>query len=120
MVDQPAGSDEVPPLRQGDIIVYGPVVDPQGRNAKTRPVVVVSVDSETAVGVAITTVPPGKDDAGHVAMQWSADGRCRTGLNREAWAYAPWRIEIPVGAAFTKIGFCDARRIEAILAWSAD
>ena len=103
------------PVRVNEIWQVHPIPDPQGRNPKARPVVVLAASPPQYVCVAVTSVsPPVGEAADFVALPWSADGRARTGLRKECWAFTAWVVELAEAAFQTKRGFCPGDRIIAI------
>jgi mRNA-degrading endonuclease toxin of MazEF toxin-antitoxin module len=89
--------NDVPKLAQGQIVLVD-VPDPQGRNRKIRPVIVVTpsdeiVANELVVAVAITGTLPKKLPADHVLLPYHNDGHPRTGLRRRCAAVCSWLIE---------------------------
>jgi mRNA-degrading endonuclease toxin of MazEF toxin-antitoxin module len=80
-------------------IVLAKVCDRQGRNAKPRPLVIVTSteecrSQESVVAVAITgTLPrPLPDD--HVLLPWQHQGHSKTGLKKKCAAVCTWLEEI--------------------------
>jgi len=77
-------------------IVWVELPDPQGRNAKHRPVVILTATEEIKpgepiVGVAIsTTIDPAFPEA-HVEIPWHRSGHPKTGLSKRSAAVCTWR-----------------------------
>jgi hypothetical protein len=96
----------------GTILLVRRVLDPQGKNAKTRPVMLVApVDADDEdeeaflLGVAITTEFGRPIEPPFVEMEYGEHGRCRTGLNESAVAHALWFADRPLSAIVQRLGF---------------
>lgn len=80
-------------------IVQATVLDPGGRNPKSRPLVLVSLVAELAAGephlaVAITgslSKPLAEDE---VALPWQRAGHPKTGLSKRCGAKCSWIVEV--------------------------
>ena len=93
----------MPNLRFGDI-VEAEILDPNGKNKKPRPVVVVTPDSEMTSAlsiavVAISTLPPsGALPASYFELPAKltvhGKGHPVTGLKAQCWAKCDWRCAI--------------------------
>jgi mRNA-degrading endonuclease toxin of MazEF toxin-antitoxin module len=110
---------------RGDIVIVIDLLDPQGRNPKNRPCVLVSTPDRIVAGgpfevVAITTLVPDPLPFDHVALPWQPQGqtRSKTGLDKPNAAVCSWLVEIEAARAVRKIGSIPARRmlqIDAVL-----
>ena len=97
---------------RGDIVIVIDLLDPQGRNPKDRPCVIVSSPERIAAGgplevVAITTSPsPDPLPFDHVRLPWQVPGetRCRTGLDKPNAAICSWLVEIELSRIARIIG----------------
>lgn len=90
------------PLQQGRI-VWVEVLDPQGRNPKVRPAVVLTPTAEIAadgeiVVAAITSQIDQSPPEVTVELPWHRDGHPRTRLNRRAAAVCTWLVAVPASA----------------------
>lgn len=89
-------------------IIIATVPDPQGRNAKQRPLVIVSPDeaiqrNEPLVAVAISTSYDQLDPAEYVILPWHPQGNTRTKLKARCAAVCTWLVEI-TATDITKFG----------------
>lgn len=89
-------------IQQGRI-VWAEVLDPQGRNPKRRPAVVLTPTAEIraegdVVVAALSTQtelsPPGVS----VELPWHRDGHPRTKLNRRNVVVCTWLVTLPVAS----------------------
>lgn len=109
----------MPQVLQGSII-RATVTDTNGVNPKTRPLVVVSGNSElsqseTVICVAITSGindPPLPDE---VVLPWHPGGRCRTKLKTKCGAKCSWIREVRKSAVVEIKGHCPRAELEMIL-----
>jgi hypothetical protein len=109
----------VPNVVQGSIIRAN-VTDPSGGNAKLRPLVVLTGNSELAtadsfVAAAVTKSvgdPPADDE---VLLPWHPSGRCRTRLTVRCGAKCSWLREIKIADVAEIRGHCPAAELELIL-----
>lgn len=90
------------PLQQGRI-VWVEVIDPQGRNPKRRPAVVLTATEEIVAGGAVVVAalssqidqsPPEVS----VELPWHRDGHPRTKLNRRNVVVCSWLVTVPVAS----------------------
>jgi mRNA-degrading endonuclease toxin of MazEF toxin-antitoxin module len=106
-------------LRQGGII-QATVSDPQGGNAKLRPLVIVSPTSDVAsaaelVAVAITgrfSEPLATDE---VLLPFHPNGQAKSGLRKACVAKCSWLIKIQPADVVKQSGFLGAETLTAIL-----
>lgn len=106
-------------LRQGSI-VRASVNDPQGGNAKLRPLVVLTPTSEIAddalvVAAAITSQfsdPLAEDE---VALPYHPAGRASTGLTKPCVAKCSWLVAIRPADVIEQRGFLSTERLTTIL-----
>jgi mRNA-degrading endonuclease toxin of MazEF toxin-antitoxin module len=103
----------------GEIVLVSALLDPQGRNPKDRPCVVISPASEPGEGlpikvVAITTLIPDPMPDDHVLIPYQRPRHPRTGLNRRAAAVCSWIEWIDEGRVIRPVGFVPARQLLAI------
>ncbi len=103
----------------GQILLVADVLDPNGQNPKTRPIIVITPDAEIVnegelFGIAVTgTFPdPLPDDA--VKLPWHRAGHPKTGLNKAAVAACRWIVRIDPDRVVRLKGFVPARQIRAI------
>lgn len=90
------------PLQQGRI-VWAELLDPQGRNPKRRPAVVLTPTAEirsdgevvvAALSSQIDQAPPQVS----VPVPWHRDGHPRTKLNRRNVVVCSWLVTLPVAS----------------------
>lgn len=86
------------PVSHGQIVLAS-VVDPQGRNPKVRPCVVVSNEPAITAGgpvrvVCITGTLDGIDAEDRVDLPWHRSGHPRTGLNKPSAADCSWQADV--------------------------
>jgi len=98
------------------------VRDPQNRNAKTRPAVIVSradeIESEGLIDcVAVTSMIPDDLPDDCVLLPFSAGGRSRTGLKMRSAAMCSWLFEITEDKIEKYIGVTPQKALDAILAY---
>jgi mRNA-degrading endonuclease toxin of MazEF toxin-antitoxin module len=90
-------------------IVWAEVLDPQGRNAKERPLVVLTdhpktlSDDHELLTVAITSQSSQADSEHCTALPWSRNPGCITKLNSPSVAVCSWTCVVKKGA-IQKIG----------------
>lgn len=88
------------PLHQGRI-VWAELLDPQGRNPKVRPAVIITTTPEIrpngeVVVVAVTTQPDMAPAEVCVELPWQRGGHPRTKLNQRNVAVCTWLVTIPM------------------------
>jgi mRNA-degrading endonuclease toxin of MazEF toxin-antitoxin module len=106
-------------LKQGSI-VRARVVDPQGGNAKIRPLVIVSPTTEinskqTLVAVAITGRFADPLAADEVALPYHPSGIATSGLRKPCVAKCAWLVELESEDVVERKGFLSNERLSAIL-----
>lgn len=84
-------------------IVWVVIDDPQGRNPKRRPALVVTRTDDLAEAthvkvVGITTREDLAPEAARTELQYDPTGRCRSGLRERSWAVSIWVKTVPVTA----------------------
>jgi mRNA-degrading endonuclease toxin of MazEF toxin-antitoxin module len=84
------------PLVQGQIVTVE-TLDPQGRNAKERPVLIITptacIQGEAEiVAVAVTSTFTKPLDPTEIPLPWHRQGHPRTRLNRECVAKCHWLV----------------------------
>ncbi len=90
------------PLQQGRII-WLERLDPQGRNPKRRPAVILTptgeirADGEIVVAAISSQVDQSPADLS-VEVPWHRDGHSRTKLNRRNVVVCTWRVTLPVAS----------------------
>ncbi|HVL15742.1 MAG TPA: type II toxin-antitoxin system PemK/MazF family toxin [Gemmata sp.] len=90
------------PLQQGRI-VWVELLDPQGRNPKRRPAVVLTATAEIRVDgdvvvAAVSTQTDQSPPAVSVERPWHQDGHPRTRLNRRNVVVCTWLVTLPVAS----------------------
>ena len=110
-------------LQQGQI-VRATIPDPQGRNWKRRPVVIVSDNDRIAAGeidvIAITTQVGSFAPEVSVALPWQRGGHPRTTLNQRGEAICVWTARVPAGEVEPPVGRVPLAEMTRILAILAD
>jgi mRNA-degrading endonuclease toxin of MazEF toxin-antitoxin module len=84
-------------------IVWAEVPDPQGRNPKRRPAVIVTpTDEIEAEGdvrvVGISTKFEEAPPEVQVALPWDPRGAAKTQLRKPSWAVCTWVLTVPVAS----------------------
>jgi mRNA-degrading endonuclease toxin of MazEF toxin-antitoxin module len=102
--------------RVGHIVIVSDVLDPQGRNSKDRPCVVVGVssadDAETLYRVVgITTSLPAELTPDHVPIPWQRPRHPETGLNERNAALCSWVVRVDESRIIRRIGDTPPRRL---------
>ncbi len=88
----------MPPLGRGRVVL-AEVVDPQGRNPKQRPLVIVTATDEIQtgspfVGVAISTTFPNPIPDDYVSLPFHPNGQVQTGLRKRCAAVCSWLVRL--------------------------
>jgi len=96
------------------------VLDPQGRNPKCRPAVILTPTEEiTPDGEVILVAISGRTDVAPPEMQvelpWQAQGHTRTRLNKPAVAVCTWLFKRPVATIKSFGGVVPARQMLEII-----
>jgi mRNA-degrading endonuclease toxin of MazEF toxin-antitoxin module len=109
----------VPQLVRGRI-VEAEVVDPQGRNRKQRPLIIVTATDEiqagtplVAVAVSTTFPHPIPDDC--VELPFHPGGQSRTGLRKRSVAVCSWLATLTHADVTREIGHVPAQQMLVIL-----
>jgi mRNA-degrading endonuclease toxin of MazEF toxin-antitoxin module len=110
----------VPNPEQGRI-VWLETCDPQGRNLKKRPAVIVTPTSEIEedkpiVCVAITTDIPHVQSEDFVLLPYQNGGHPRTGLSKRCAAMCSWLVVIREDEIIGYLGKAPKPQLELILA----
>src|SRR5262249_1651484 len=84
-------------------VIWVTINDPQGRNPKRRPAVIITPTADiTAEGevwvVGITTKFEEAPAEVQTELQYDPRGNCRSGLRERSWAVATWVARVPVSA----------------------
>lgn len=74
----------------GEIVSVVDMLDPNGRNPKLRPAIVVAATDSGFIVVAISSRLDIATDSTHVMLPWESGGHPRTGLNRKSAAVCFW------------------------------
>ena len=101
-------------------IVDGCVLDPQGRNRKCRPLVIISATEglepgDTFLVVCITTRLPSTLPDDHVKLPWAPGGHVRTGLDKPNAVVCSWIEEIAEEDIIAYRGVTSASEMATIL-----
>jgi hypothetical protein len=87
----------------GEIVSVVDMLDPNGRNPKLRPAIVVAATDSRFIVVAISSRLDIATDRTHVMLPWESGGHPRTGLNRKSAAVCFW-YEIVTESRFITTG----------------
>jgi mRNA-degrading endonuclease toxin of MazEF toxin-antitoxin module len=109
----------VPSLDAGSV-VWVECADPQGRNRKVRPVVVLTSAADIGAGkpvvaVAVTTTLPKPLPADYVPLPWSHRRHPRTGLSEPCAAVCSWFVHVPDPDAATIAGVVSGKHLREIV-----
>ena len=101
-------------------IVWVELADPQGRNPKCRPAVVVTPDADIREDgevwvVAISTRLDEAPAEAQVELPWDRRGHPRTGLKERCAAVCTWMAKVPVAAVQGWAGTVPGRQLLDIL-----
>ena len=101
-------------------IVWVEVLDPQGRNPKQRPAVIVSPDAEIHEDgevwlVAIATHLDAAPKEEQVELAWDRRGHVRTGLKERCAAVCSWLLKVNVASIKEQAGVVPGRQLLDIL-----
>ncbi len=101
-------------------IVWAEVPDPQGRNPKCRPLVIVTateaIEPDGLVQcVAISSQLAQAPAEAQVELPWHAQGHPRTGLKERCAAVCTWLVEVPVSSIRSYVGSVPTRAMLQIL-----
>ena len=111
-----SGAD--PPYAYGDIVLVSGLLDPQGRNPKDRPCVVVTNPAMSPEGrqlvVAISTTLPDTLPDDYVLLPYHHAHHPRTGLNRRNAAIGRWVREVEESQILRKVGIVPGKQIRAL------
>jgi mRNA-degrading endonuclease toxin of MazEF toxin-antitoxin module len=97
-------------------IVWVEVFDPQGRNSKRRPGVIVTPTDEIQPDgvvrvVGISTKFEEAPPAVQVELPWDPRGTAKTQLRRPSWAVCTWVITVPVSNIIECRGIVPPRQL---------
>ncbi len=102
----------------GDIILVSGLLDPQGRNPKDRPCVVITNPERSPDGrqlvVAISTVLPDPLPDDYVLLPYMDPRHPRTGLNKRNAAIGRWVSEVDESQIIRKVGIVPGKQIRAL------
>jgi mRNA-degrading endonuclease toxin of MazEF toxin-antitoxin module len=109
----------VPKPEQGRVVLVE-VFDPQDRNPKSRPAVIISETSEIeAEGliacVAITTMVPDKVPDDCVLLPFDPTGKSRSGLKKRCAAKCSWLFEIEKDDIEKYLGILSPQKLREVL-----
>ena len=101
-------------------IVWASVVDPNGRNPKERPAIVISSDkhilsSDELVAVAVSSRVQLADGAQNVRIPWHRGRHPVTGLDRPCVAVCDWLIRLNKVDIIDVGGTCPPKQLMEIL-----
>jgi mRNA-degrading endonuclease toxin of MazEF toxin-antitoxin module len=110
----------VPKPEQGQI-VWVETCDPQGRNLKKRPAVIVTPTTEIQAGnpvvcVAITAELPRKLTDDFVLLPYQRGGHPRTGLRKRSAAMCSWLVVVTEEEIVGHLGRAPKPQLDEILA----
>ncbi len=103
------------PLQRGRI-VWVEIPDPNGRNPKLRPAVILSqIESdEPFVAVAVTSTLPAPLAPSMVELPWHPKGHPRTRLTRRCAAVCNWLVELTADQVRDTAGLVPDRPLQEI------
>jgi hypothetical protein len=109
----------VAPLQRGRIVLVN-IPDPQGRNPKDRPVVIVTAtdeitDQDSFFGVAISGKIEKPLPQSCVRLPWDRRGHPRTGLSKPSVARCDWLVEIGSKNVTKMLGFVPDKQLQQII-----
>jgi len=109
----------VPEIAQGTIVVAR-VCDPQGKNPKLRPLVLVDAtaemeQAESLAAVAITSRFQLSIAHDEVLLPWHAQGIARTGLTKPSVAKCGWQLRISKSDIVERKGFVPVPHLRRVL-----
>jgi PemK-like, MazF-like toxin of type II toxin-antitoxin system len=103
----------------GEIVLVTGLLDPQGRNPKDRPCVVVTPTADLEQGlplqvVAITTWVPDPLPDDHVLLPWQPPRHPKTGLNKKNAAVCSWLARVDEGQVLRSVGAVPGKQLLVI------
>jgi mRNA-degrading endonuclease toxin of MazEF toxin-antitoxin module len=108
-------------MRQfGDIVLVSSLLDPQGRNPKDRPAVIVTPTAEIdpllpLQVAAVTTFLPSPLPDDHVLLPWQRPRHPKTGLNKRCAAVCSWLARIDEDRIIRHVGIVPGKqRVEIV------
>jgi len=104
----------VPDLVQGQIVLVE-VLDPQGRNPKIRPLIIINNPKEIVIGVAVTSKVPTPLEPSHVELPYDTQGKVKTKLTKKSIAECKWLVEFQAESVVEVKGFVPNRILLEIL-----
>jgi hypothetical protein len=110
-----------PPFLRGQVL-NAPVLDPQGRNPKVRPCVVIGCKADFVAVVAITSTVGDVAPADRIDLPFSPNpsSPCHTGLTRPSAANCAWQTTVRVEDVEEVIGRVDDADFRRIYARCAE
>ena len=101
-------------------IIWAEVPDPQNRNRKARPLVIIDDPEQLAPEepfwrVAITTFVPHPLPADYVELPWDRQGRTQTRLRSRSAAVCHWLLELVAEDVFDYSGTVPTKYLNMIL-----
>jgi mRNA-degrading endonuclease toxin of MazEF toxin-antitoxin module len=109
------------PILEPGLIVWAEIVDPQGRNPKARPVVLLTGKEDTRAddpltAVAITATLPKPLPDFYVLLPWHRSGHPMTGLKKRCAAACNWIAEVQQSVDLEVIGRLPDQHFADVLA----
>lgn len=103
----------------GEIILISALLDPQERNPKDRPCVIVTPNADLDTGlplqvVAITTFIPDPMPDDHVLLPWQPPHHPKTGLNKRNAAVCSWLARVAEDRVIRSVGFVPGKQLMEI------
>jgi len=97
-------------------IVWVELLDPQGRNPKVRPAIVIDVNAEdsnvgTILVVAVSSSIGLADPAVTVALPWHRDGHPKTKFDKRSEAICNWVVRVPLSAVQGTRGYIPTKYV---------
>lgn len=104
----------MPRIERGTIF-FATYADPQGRNPKHRPTLVVSVDGECIHCVAISHTIHDPPTDNEILLPYAERGPCRTGLTKKSAAICNWPVLVQAGDVTEVSGILPPRYMKAVV-----
>ena len=103
----------------GEIVLVSRLLNPQGRNPKDRPAVVMTTADLEGQGmplliIAVTTLIPHPLPDDHLLLLWQRPRHPRTGLTKRCAAVCSWLTWIDEERILQSIGFVPGKQLKAL------
>jgi len=106
----------------GQIVLISAVLDPNGRNPKDRPAIILALKGDPGpnrrfLAMAVTTWIPDPLPDDYILLPWQAPYHPRTGLSKRCAAVGTWLTIVGPERMVRQIGFVPGRQRAEILAF---